>query len=86
MLALGVAPNASQLRPVRMGRSLLELLEHDQVLEGELVKLYSAAVAHCHRQGDHDNRMFFQALLQEEQGHGQELGEWITKLKGMGLN
>lgn len=81
MLALGVAPNASQLRPVRLGRSLRELLLQDQELEMALVQLYSDATRHCARMGDHDNRMFFEALLEEERAHGVELARWVQELE-----
>ncbi|MEN8763764.1 MAG: ferritin-like domain-containing protein [Thiogranum sp.] len=81
MLALGVAPNASQLRPVRLGQTLQHLLEIDHAFENELVKLYSDAVAHCTRYGDQDSRLFFESLLGEEQEHAKELLQWIEKLQ-----
>ena len=81
MLALGVAPNASQLRPVRLGQTLQQLLEIDHAFENELVKLYSDAVAHCTRYGDQDSRLFFESLLGEEQEHAKELLQWIEKLQ-----
>jgi len=80
MLALGVAPNASQLRPVRLGQTLLELLKHDLAFEKELVSLYDAAVTHCTRSGDKDSRLFFEALLSEERTHEKDLLQWIEKL------
>ncbi|NNG12200.1 MAG: bacterioferritin [Halobacteria archaeon] len=81
MLALGVAPNASQLRPVRLGADLRALLEHDYVFEKELVKLYSEASSYCARQGDQDNRLFFEALLAEEQAHAVSLEQWLQELQ-----
>lgn len=81
MLALGVAPNASQLRPVRLGADLRALLEYDYVFEEELVSLYSKATSHCARIGDHDNRLFFEALLSEEQAHAKTLKEWLQQLQ-----
>jgi bacterioferritin len=80
MLALGVAPNASQLRPVRLGTTLEELLQHDLSFERELVRLYGEAVQHCSSVGDADGRVFFEALLGEEQNHEKELLQWIEKL------
>ena len=80
MLALGVAPNASQLRPVRLGQTLLELLQHDLEFERELVGLYEAASAHCTRSGDRDSRLFFEGLLSEERTHEKDLLQWIEKL------
>jgi bacterioferritin len=81
MLALGVAPNASQLRPVKLGDNLVEMLEINQRFEQELINLYHAAASHSARIGDHDSRLFFHALLEEERAHHQELLEWRTELR-----
>ena len=81
MLALGVAPNASQLRPVWLGQSLQELLEHDYAFENELISLYDDAAQHCVRVADHDNRLFFEALLDEEKAHSADLSKWLQELK-----
>lgn len=84
LLSLGAAPNASQLRPVRLGDSLLSLLQHDHEFEQELVRLYDDATRHCARVGDHDNRLFFETLLDEERGHGRELAQWLEQLQQPG--
>lgn len=81
MLALNVAPNASQLRPVRLGQNLLELLRYDLEFENELISLYTAASQHCARSADHDNRVFFEALLKEEQSHAAVLVKWIQEIQ-----
>ena len=81
MLALGVAPNASQLRPVALGSDLRTLLEHDYTFEVELVKLYAEARDHCARIGDQDNRLFFEGLLAEEQEHAESLKDWLQQLQ-----
>lgn len=84
MLALGVAPNASQLRPVRLGRDLRELLLIDQAFEHELVHLYQEAAGHCARSGNHDDRLFFQTLWEEERAHGEDLAGWLETLERPG--
>lgn len=81
MLALGVAPNASQLRPVRLGQTLLELLQYDHAFENELIGLYEDATRHCARIGDHDNRVFFEALLNEEKAHATGLVNWLQEIQ-----
>lgn len=81
MLALGVAPNASMLRPVKLGNNLRELLYEDAVLERDLVELYSQATRHCAQNADHDNRKFFEDLLKEEQAHDADLVQWIKILE-----
>jgi bacterioferritin len=80
MLALGVAPGASQLRPVKLGRTLRELLEHDYVFEAELVRLYGNAAGYCASIGDQDGRDFFEKLLSEEKAHEAELLHWLGQL------
>lgn len=82
MLAVGVAPNASQLRPVKLGRSLAELLRVNMTFEQELVQLYRDAVQHCVSAGCHDDGNFFEGLLEDEQVHLQHLVLWIKQLEG----
>jgi len=84
MLAHGVAPSASQLRPARLGHDLRELLQIDHAFEQELVHLYHEAVTYCARVGNHDDRMFFQALWEEERSHGEELVRWLEVLERPG--
>ncbi|NNG14156.1 MAG: bacterioferritin [Gammaproteobacteria bacterium] len=81
MLALGAAPNASMLRPVKLGANLRDLLLADAELEKDLVELYSQAAHHCARNGDHDNRKFFEELLHEEQAHDVALSTWIKEIE-----
>ena len=84
MLSLQVAPNASQLLPARLGNSLHELLQHDLAFEHELIGLYDEAARYCANQGDHDSRLFFEALLSEERTHAEELRHWIGTLEQPG--
>jgi len=80
MLALGAVPNASQLRPVKLGRNLQELLQANHAFESEVVSLYKAASTHSARVGDHDSRLFFDALYAEEQAHAQHMLDWLQEL------
>lgn len=81
MLAHGVAPNSSQLRPVHLGSNLYELLQYDYLFENDLIKLYEAATTYCSTIADYDNRLFFEELLKEEQAHAADLTLWIKKLE-----
>ncbi len=80
MLALGVAPNASQLRPAGVARNLPDLLRQDARLESEIVALYQEATGFCHRIGDPENGDFFAALWQEEAHHAQEIDDWLAEV------
>lgn len=81
MLASGVAPAASQLRPVSHASDLAELLRRNAVLEDDLIALYAEAARFCAQIGDADHRGFFQDLWQEEQQHRQVLTNWLTRLQ-----
>ena len=80
MLALGAAPNASQLRPVKLGENLVDMLKINQHFEQELIDLYHAAATYSARIGDHDSRLFFHALFDEERRHHKELLAWQAEL------
>lgn len=81
MLAIGVAPGSSQLRPAGVGHDLSTLLLMNQQFEQDAIRLYESAVRHSASVGDHDSRMFFQELLQEEQHHLAELETWLARLQ-----
>lgn len=80
MLAVNVAPGASQLRPVQVGETLLSMLEEDCRLDAETQGLYGAAIAHCSRMEDSTNRLFFSGLLNSGQAVTCELSQWVAEL------
>jgi bacterioferritin len=82
MLALGVAPGASQLRPAGHGRDLEALLRQTMALEEDLVSLYGEAVRFCLLVGDKAGEAFFRQLLSDEQHHAEELAVWLHSLGG----
>jgi bacterioferritin len=81
MLALGAAPSSSQLRPVRLGKDLIALLQADYDFELELVRLYYDAASYCARAALQDDRLFFETLYKEESAHAKELTDWIQTLE-----
>ena len=81
MLAHGVMPGASQLRPVEFRPDLLSLLAFNRDFEMELVKLYQEAVNYCSRSGNKADKEFFHGLLEEEKQHAVSLSEWMTSLE-----
>jgi bacterioferritin len=80
MLALGVAPAASQLRPASHGPDLASLLRLDLALEDDLVNLYAEASRFCLLVGDVTHQAFFSQLLDDEQQHAAELSSWLAQL------
>jgi bacterioferritin len=86
MITLGVAPNASQLRQVRCGRTLAELVEHNRRMEMDIVALYQDATLACLRSGDAASEKFFRGLLEEEIQHAQDLEAWLQMLHNGGVS
>ena len=80
MIALGVAPNSSQLRPPKLNGSLSDLIGHVLELQGEMVTFYESAVNHCKNIEDHENRIFFTTLLNDEREKFSEIEVWWNKL------
>ena len=80
MLALGVAPAASQLRPVAHAPDLVGLLRLNLALETDLINHYAEAVRFCVLVGDGDSEAFFRGLWSDEQHHGEDLGAWLRSL------
>lgn len=76
MLALGGAPNASNLRATHLDGSLPELMQYCKRFENEIVGFYAQAVRHCVTTKDDDSRIFFEELLKEEQVHAECFESW----------
>ena len=49
--------------------------------ENELISLYDDATRYCSSISDYDNRLFFEALLNEEKEHAVDLTKWMQELK-----
>ena len=80
LLKLGAAPNATQLPPVRLGRTLAEMIAIDRVLEVEAVRLYEEAGAYCARVRDFAHHALFQQILRDELQHLEELDRLEAEL------
>lgn len=80
MLVLGVAPNATQLAPVRPGLGLTEMLKLDRQLEVDAVRLYHNAALFCARFGDEETAYLFEELMRDEETHLGELDSMLAAL------
>ena len=80
IVKLGVAPNATQLPPVRLGRDLREMIAIDHVLEGEAIRLYEEAAAYCARVRDFTHHALFTQILRDELTHLDELAKMEAAL------
>ena len=80
MVAAGSVPNATALRPVRVGYGLVDLLLQARAMEVEAVSLYQEAAAYCARIRDERHRALFERLKMDELAHAEELSAWIARL------
>lgn len=81
MLVLGIPCNATQLQPVRTGRTLEEMLEIDRLLEIDVIRLYEEAAQYCARRQDRETQALMSALLEDELGHLKDLDQQLSELK-----
>ncbi|SDX44680.1 ferritin-like domain-containing protein [Nitrosomonas halophila] len=75
LIQLGVAPSATNLAPVRLGRSRDVLLAVDRALEVDAVRLYQDALAHAQRMHDTDTAALLESILHEEIAHVNEIDD-----------
>jgi len=80
MLILGIPCNATQLPPIRPGRTLEEMLHIDRGLEIEAIRLYEEAAHYCGRRQDVETQALMQAILEDELGHLRELDQQLSEL------
>ena len=80
MLVLGIPCNATQLPPIRAGRTLEEMLHIDRQLEIEAIRLYEEAVAYCARRQDGETLQLMRGILEDELGHLRELDQQLSAL------
>lgn len=81
MLVLGIPCNATQLPPVRTGRTLEEMLQIDRQLEIEVIRLYEEAAHYCARRQDRETQALMSALLEDELGHLKDLDQQLSELQ-----
>ena len=80
MLILGIPCNATQLPPIRSGRTLKEMLQIDRLLEIEAIHLYEEAAKYCGRRQDMETQTLMLDILKDELGHLKELDQQLSTL------
>ena len=81
MLILGIPCNATQLPPIRPGRTLEEMLQIDRLLEIEAIHLYEEAANYCGRRQDAETQVLMLDILKDELGHLQDLDQQLATLQ-----
>lgn len=79
MVAVGVLPNSSQLRPPKLGRNVYEILLITREFQTEFVNFYSEAGQYCAQHADYDNYAFFEQLLQTKLQQQKVVNAWVQE-------
>ena len=77
-------PNVQNLSPLKIGRTIKEVLEADLEGEYEARTYYSKARDGCHKAGDYISMKLFEELLADEEGHIDFLETQIQLLDSIG--
>lgn len=81
LLELGIAPPAVATAPVRLGRSVEEMLLIDRELEVDVVRLYDQARLYGARTRDRVSEDLFASLLGDEMEHLAHIDASLDELR-----
>jgi len=77
-------PNMQELNPLRIGRSMREVLENDLAVESDARDLCGEAAAYCDSIGDRVSKDLFEELIADEEGHIDFLEAQLTLMEQIG--
>ncbi len=79
-------PNLQLLNPLRIGQSVIEIIDADLEAELSARALYQEAAEHCLSVKDYPSRDLFEALMNDEEGHVDFLETQIDLIKRIGVD
>ena len=79
MIVLGVAPNAGNLLPARLCRTVDQLLMANHQMELDAIRLYQEALIHANRVRDRVFSDLIQSILADEKMHLMSLNQMIEE-------
>lgn len=78
-------PNLQELDPLRIGQTVLEVIEADLAAELEARALYLEAAQYCDSINDRVSKNLFEELAEDEEGHVDFLETQLELIKQVGL-
>lgn len=84
ILFLEGIPIVSTLNPIHIGKTVPEQFQKDLVSELDAIKNYQEYIKVCNEVGDAGTREVFVDLLQDEEGHADEIEAQLDQISQMG--
>ncbi len=84
ILFLEGIPIVSALNPIHIGKTVPEQFQKDLASEIDAIKNYQEYIKVCNEVGDAGTREVFVALLQDEEGHADEIEAQLDQISQMG--
>ncbi len=85
LLFLEGTPVVNQLSPIRIGADVPKQFANDLASENDAVKKYNATIKLAVEVSDNASKEILDAILNDEDGHVNELEEQLDQIKQMGL-
>ena len=85
ILFLEGRPIVSELNPIRIGKTVDEMLKNDLVLETDAVKMYNEAIKLVIAEKDNGTKELLDAILADEEGHVNFFEEQLGQIEYMTL-
>lgn len=85
ILFLEGRPIVSELNPIRIGKTVDEMLKNDLVLETDAVKMYNEAIKLVIAEKDNGTKELLDAILADEEGHVDFFEEQLGQIEQMTL-
>jgi len=85
ILFLEGTPEVSKLRPMKIGKSVLEIVTNDQEAEGDAIHAYNEGIALARQVGDNGTVDLLTKILKMEEGHVDWAEIQRSQIEQMGL-
>ena len=85
ILFLNGLPNFQAIHNLRVGETVLEILQADMAVEEDAIPLLTDAIEHCEKVRDYVSRDLFASILSNEEEHVDFLETQFDMIERMGL-
>ncbi len=85
ILFLEGTPMVTKIKKVEIGDEVEKMFKNDWQAEYDAIKAYNDAVKFCSELGDNGTKTLLEKILNDEEGHIDEIEEQLDQIKQMGI-